>query len=128
MGELPPTIDTEPQYALTPWNNSTSSFRLELEAPLHNTVHRWVGGDMMTDMSPNDPVFFLHHANIDRIWFNWQRRWGFDRYAPGDGESDDLNMHRFSDNLHAHFGIQVRPRDILSPHELPAAIRYDYVV
>ena len=22
--------------------------------------------------SPNDPAFYLHHANIDRTWFNWQ--------------------------------------------------------
>ena len=22
--------------------------------------------------SPNDPVFFLHHANIDRLWGDWQ--------------------------------------------------------
>lgn len=22
--------------------------------------------------SPNDPVFFVHHCNVDRIWYNWQ--------------------------------------------------------
>ena len=22
--------------------------------------------------SSNDPIFFLHHANIDRIWGKWQ--------------------------------------------------------
>ena len=21
---------------------------------------------------PNDPIFFLHHANIDRLWAMWQ--------------------------------------------------------
>ena len=21
---------------------------------------------------PNDPVFFLHHANVDRLWAMWQ--------------------------------------------------------
>ena len=26
--------------------------------------------DMFT--SPSDPVFYLHHANIDRIWAKWQ--------------------------------------------------------
>jgi tyrosinase len=20
-----------------------------------------------------DPIFFLHHSNIDRIWYNWQQ-------------------------------------------------------
>jgi tyrosinase len=23
--------------------------------------------------SPVDPTFFLHHANLDRIWWNWQQ-------------------------------------------------------
>jgi len=23
-------------------------------------------------MSPGDPVFFLHHAGIDRTWWTWQ--------------------------------------------------------
>ena len=22
--------------------------------------------------SPNDPLFFMHHANVDRIWCQWQ--------------------------------------------------------
>ena len=39
---------------------------------LHGAVHMWVGGDMATPASPNDPVFFLHHCNMDRIWAIWQ--------------------------------------------------------
>jgi tyrosinase len=23
--------------------------------------------------SPNDPIFWLHHANVDRIWAQWQK-------------------------------------------------------
>lgn len=23
--------------------------------------------------SPNDPIFYLHHCNVDRWWFRWQR-------------------------------------------------------
>ena len=27
----------------------------------------------MVDMtSPNDPVFWLHHCNIDRLWAEWR--------------------------------------------------------
>jgi hypothetical protein len=33
-----------------------------------NLVHRWVNGNMVSMASPNDPVFWLHHANIDRLW------------------------------------------------------------
>jgi hypothetical protein len=38
----------------------------------HNLVHRWVGGNMLDMSSPNDPVFFMHHAQIDRMWSLWQ--------------------------------------------------------
>jgi tyrosinase len=51
-------------------------------AKLHAGVHRCVGGlfkvgDQMwsgtlkTHASPNDPVFFLHHAFLDKIWADW---------------------------------------------------------
>ena len=38
----------------------------------HNAGHRFVGGHMAGRFSPNDPVFWLHHANVDRIWARWQ--------------------------------------------------------
>ncbi|KAF8055434.1 tyrosinase [Lyophyllum atratum] len=55
-------------------------FRVELEgAPVtpgpkvHDAGHRLLGGDMAdTYSSPGDPLFFLHHANLDRIWWTWQ--------------------------------------------------------
>lgn len=62
---------------------SMSGFGI-LEARPHNLVHRCVGSrecnfiearGFMTDMlSPVDPVFFLHHANMDRLWDVWTRK------------------------------------------------------
>lgn len=48
------------------------SFQLGLE-DFHNYAHRAVGGTMATANSPADPLFWLHHANLDRIWAEWQR-------------------------------------------------------
>jgi len=39
---------------------------------LHNRVHVWVGGSMLLMTSPNDPVFFLHHCFVDKVWADWQ--------------------------------------------------------
>lgn len=39
----------------------------------HNDVHNWVGGTMGNIMiSPADPIFWMHHAQVDRIWSLWQ--------------------------------------------------------
>jgi hypothetical protein len=48
-------------------------FQLHLES-FHNLIHRAVGGDMSTSASPGDPIFWLHHANIDRLWAEWQKK------------------------------------------------------
>ena len=49
--------------------SSGGSGRLE-QSP-HNNVHNDIGGEMATGESPRDPIFWLHHANIDRLWKKW---------------------------------------------------------
>jgi len=40
---------------------------------IHARIHGWTGGDMKSaSSSANDPLFFLHHAQIDRLWMLWQ--------------------------------------------------------
>ena len=68
--------------------------------PAHNHGHSWIGG-IMNNMStsPIDPMFWLHHAEIDRLWQAWRdsnpspepRLAGSDRIMDPWGESyDDL--------------------------------------
>ncbi|MCU1350335.1 MAG: tyrosinase [Acidobacteria bacterium] len=45
-----------------------------LESQPHNLVHNDVGGFMEDFLSPVDPIFFMHHSNIDRIWDVWTRK------------------------------------------------------
>ncbi len=41
----------------------------------HGLGHLYIGGDMASGgMPPNDPMFFLHHTNVDRLWAMWQDR------------------------------------------------------
>ncbi|MFB6559855.1 tyrosinase family protein [Streptomyces sp. NPDC056400] len=50
-----------------------------VESTPHNAVHshigRWMG---RTDTAALDPIFWLHHANIDRLWYTWASRPGHD--------------------------------------------------
>lgn len=75
-----------PTYDSAPWNSASDGFRNHLEGwrgvNLHNRVHVWVGGQMATGASPNDPVFWLHHAFIDRLWAQWQARHPSSAYLP----------------------------------------------
>lgn len=44
-----------------------------LEQSAHNNVHNWIGGNMASfDGAGFDPMFALHHGNIDRLWAAWQ--------------------------------------------------------
>jgi tyrosinase len=44
---------------------------------IHDFIHGWVGGSM-SDLGTAgfDPLFYAHHANIDRIWWMWQLQHG----------------------------------------------------
>jgi tyrosinase len=52
---------------------STSQVCVAAGCEMHGRGHIYVGGDMFTtSTNPNDPVFFLHHAQVDRMWAAWQ--------------------------------------------------------
>ena len=44
---------------------------------IHDSIHGWVGGYMgAIATAAFDPVFWAHHAMIDRLWYLWQLRHG----------------------------------------------------
>ncbi|KAG9093229.1 hypothetical protein FS749_014814 [Ceratobasidium sp. UAMH 11750] len=55
------------------------AFGAAVEGPraqgVHNGIHLTIGGDMSDPSpTPSDPLFWLHHAQLDRIWAKWQAR------------------------------------------------------
>ncbi|MFJ8001788.1 tyrosinase family protein [Streptomyces sp. NPDC096310] len=80
----------ETVYDAPPWDSTVrTGFRNRLEGWMsghrernHNRVHRWVGGHMLGADSPNDPVFWLHHAFVDLLWDRWQRKHPSAAYLP----------------------------------------------
>jgi Common central domain of tyrosinase/Polyphenol oxidase middle domain len=65
-----------------------------LERQPHNVIHNQLGGPSgnncngvwmsVIKCAANDPVFFMHHANIDRLWDVWLAQGG-GRANPNDG-------------------------------------------
>lgn len=45
-----------------------------VEARVHADPHNFVGGNLRSMYSPNDPIFFLHHGYIDKLWADWQKK------------------------------------------------------
>jgi tyrosinase len=51
-------------------------FCMKLDFGLHGTVHVLVGDGKNMGSVPwaaNDPIFWLHHCNIDRLWASWNK-------------------------------------------------------
>ena len=52
-----------------------------VEAYGHNIIHMLVGGLMgSTRTAALDPVFWLHHCNVDRVWATWHQKNGDTAY------------------------------------------------
>lgn len=69
---------------------------------LHNRVHVWVGGSMGPGTSPNDPIFFLHHAFVDKIWADWEQQHPNSDYQP---QSDGPYGHNWTDAMFPWNGV-----------------------
>jgi tyrosinase len=75
------TSSKTPSHVVSP--SGATQFSV-LEGSPHNKVHNCIGGvgpldpgpyGYMTNfLSPVDPVFFLHHANMDRLWEVWNAK------------------------------------------------------
>jgi len=70
------------------WNferERANAFEPLIESRPHNGIHNIIGGSMGSMESPTDPIFYLHHANIDRLWYAWSLPDG--KGIPGDSSS-----------------------------------------
>jgi hypothetical protein len=102
----------------------------DLETTPHNVVHVDIGGSRqdpcvggwMTDphCSAKDPVFFLHHANIDRLWKRW--------LALGGGRADPTGDQVWMNTIFTFFdetgkAVQKTGKDVL---DTVAQLNYCY--
>jgi tyrosinase len=73
----PNNLPTRSDIAARLQRDRYTTFTLAIEGAYpggaHNAVHGWVGGSMSAvPTAPADPLFWLHHAEIDRLWAIWQ--------------------------------------------------------
>lgn len=89
-------------------NQSTTydSMRRAIEG-LQGSVHIYIGGHMATIYAPNDPLFFLHHAFVDKLWADWQTLEPEHRAAYG-GESKNGSLATLLDTLPGFLDITVQ--------------------
>lgn len=118
------TLEQVP-YDVKPWNfraRPQDSFRANLEVGPHSWVHMLVGGNMVGAGSPNDPVFYLHHAMVDRLWAMWQKRHPTEPYKPRTG--GPLGHNR-DDRMWPWRTVEppVTPKSVLDHHAM--GYRYD---
>jgi polyphenol oxidase len=97
----------------------------------HGVVHLWVGDPLMrdpigtTDMgvlatAAQDPIFFAHHGNIDRIWDLWLGQPGGSRANPASQDWLDTSWTFFNENSE---WISIKTADVID-HE--TTLRYQY--
>jgi hypothetical protein len=68
----------------------------ELESHPHDVVHVALAGLMGDpDTAAEDPIFWLHHANIDRLWKRWLQQ--------GGGRQDPINDAAWMNTTFAFF-------------------------
>jgi tyrosinase len=90
------TTTTPAEYVkiTTSFNGNLTAFQYYMDGHslqgMHGAIHGSLGGDIK-DLahSPNDPLFFLHHGQLDRIWAKWQAHDQCNRNAIAGGVIQD---------------------------------------
>jgi tyrosinase len=124
MGETPfETFGTSRpagQNSLDPsWIKQRTGLQGTLEGNPHNNVHGDVGGVMGGFRSANDPIFMMHHCNIDRLWWVWNG-------IPGHSNSAETNWSDmpFQNNFFNPNGTPFSPK--VSDLYIPEQLGYTY--
>jgi tyrosinase len=112
----PPGLRSEAQTLAL--GNQYAAFR-SLEGNPHGSAHTSFEGFIDSiDTAARDPLFFLLHCNVDRLWAKWQRQFGrFDATQPGafDNATNSPIGHRLPDSMWPWNGITGGARPPTAP-------------
>ncbi|PLB35279.1 tyrosinase family protein [Aspergillus candidus] len=149
--ERPQNITLGPEFVRNLTEQTTGDFFgfQRVMAQMHDHVHNFVGGDLAGDcpkplldkdcqgmadsFTPNDPLFWLHHAQLDRLWSEWQHYHPINFAAFSGMPLTPHNMTDLRYDLDAHadhqmpFDVQsvpVAPRKVFDTEAWPLCYRY----
>jgi tyrosinase len=95
------------------------SFVAMMEGRVHDVIPYGISGDFETFTAPYDPLFFLHHAQLDRLWWLWQLRQpegGLEAYG-GHKERHSMVMATLDDEIGmGALAPPVRVRELMDIH------------
>jgi len=74
-------------------------YRVRIEGGPHAAPHNGVGGDLSSMQSPEDPLFYIHHSFLDKLFTEWQYIDWENRQNAYDGTNCDLSSASTSDAL-----------------------------
>jgi tyrosinase len=84
----------------------------KLENEPHNVVHVAVKGLMLSpETAAQDPIFWLHHANIDRLWSEWIGLKGKHHEDPTDADWLKFEFHFYDEKRQE---VTMRPEEVLA--------------
>jgi tyrosinase len=115
-GSLPASyVDTSVAFAITDFTAASAS----LEGTPHGAVHVGVGGLMgSVPTAAQDPIFYLHHCNVDRLWNLW--------LAQGGGRTDPLTDSTWKNTQFTFFDENGAEVHLTGCEVLRAAEELDY--
>jgi hypothetical protein len=119
-GSLPAShVDPSAGLALINFTDASSS----IEGTPHNVVHGneggWSGWMGNIQTAAQDPIFYLHDANIDRLWDLW--------LAQGGGCGDPLADSTWKNRKYIFFDVNGHQLQMSACQILRAAQQLDYV-
>ena len=116
---IPPSMISEVDtLARGGTNNTFASFR-SMEGTPHGRAHTGFRGSISSiPTAARDPLFFMLHANTDRLWAKWQ--WLHHRTDPADpsayaAPSPSRIGHALNDTMWPWNGITTSPRPPIAP-------------
>ncbi len=87
----------------------------------HNTGHVFIGGTMNSGPSPGDPIFYLHHGMVDKVWADW-----FREHPTSTGSGLNTSMRTFSG--YPGFPGTIDATDYVNPRDLKLWYAYDNIL